>query len=86
VKIAYDSERDLLYIYFADPGTRAAKTATVMPGVYADFGVDDKLIGIEIVDASEVLGNKTEVAVDLVHKNIATKHESVSLVRDKCSK
>lgn len=86
MKIEYDSERDLLYIYFADPGTKVAKTATVMPGVYADFNRDDKLIGIEIIDASEVLGNKTEVAVDLIHKRIAAKRESVSLVRDRSSK
>jgi len=29
---------------------------TVVPGVHADFSSDGKLIGIEVIDASEVMG------------------------------
>ncbi len=60
MKIEYDPGRDLLYIYFADPSTKAAETITITPGVHADFDRDKKLIGIEVLDASEIMGGKIE--------------------------
>lgn len=60
MKIEYDPERDLLYIYFAEAGTKAAQTITVTPGVHADFDKDSKLIGIEVIEASKIMGNKIE--------------------------
>lgn len=60
VRIEYDPERDLLYIYFASPGVKSAETVTVAPGVHADFARDGKLLGIEVIDASEVLGSEIE--------------------------
>ncbi len=86
MRIEYDAKRDLLYIYFADPDVKAEKTITIMPGVYADFSRDSKLIGIEILDASGVLGDKKEVAVELIPKSVATKRETVPLIKDKQSR
>ena len=63
MKIEYDPTRDLLYIYFSEPTAKAAKTITVVPGVHADFSAEGKLIGIEIIDASEMVGNKIEFAL-----------------------
>ena len=63
MKLEYDPVRDLFYIYFADPEEKAAKTVTVVPGVHADFNVSGKLIGIEIIDASEIMGNKIEFSL-----------------------
>jgi uncharacterized protein YuzE len=60
VRIEYDPERDLLYIYFASPGAKAAETVTVTPGVHADFDREGKLLGIEVIDASEILGKEIE--------------------------
>ncbi|HBE44834.1 MAG TPA: hypothetical protein DDW17_05110 [Deltaproteobacteria bacterium] len=60
MKIEYDPERDLLYMYFADPEKKSAETVTIKPGVYADFDKDGKLIGIEVIDAKEILGRKIE--------------------------
>lgn len=40
MKIEYDPERDLLYLYFAEPEKKAAKTVTIKPGVFADFDKD----------------------------------------------
>ena len=60
MKFEYDPTRDLLYIYFAEPSAKAAKTVTVEPGVHADFDSQGKLIGIEILDASEIMQNKIE--------------------------
>jgi uncharacterized protein YuzE len=60
MKIDYDAERDLLYIWFAEAETKALETVTIKPGVFADFDRDGKLIGIEVVGAAEVIGKKIE--------------------------
>lgn len=60
MKIDYDPTRDLLYIYFVEPETKAAETITITPGVHVDFDKDGKLIGIEVIDASEIIGKKIE--------------------------
>jgi uncharacterized protein YuzE len=65
MKIEYDSGRGLLYIWFSPPGEQAAKTETVAPGVHADFNRQGRLIGIEVLDASEVLRHKVEFEVVL---------------------
>jgi uncharacterized protein YuzE len=65
MKIEYDPLRDLLYIWFGVPGEKAARTETVVPGVYADFDSRGKLIGIEVLDASAMLGHKVQFEVAL---------------------
>lgn len=65
MKIEYDSARDLLYIWLGVPGERAAATETVRPGVHADFDRDGRLIGIEVLDASDVLHQKMQFEVAL---------------------
>ena len=60
MKLEYDPIRDLLYIYFSEASAKATKTVTVVPGVHADFSAEGKLIGIEVIDASEVMGKKIE--------------------------
>ena len=60
MKFEYDGARDLLYIRFARTESNVARTETVRPGVHADFDVDDKLMGIEIVDATELIGSSVE--------------------------
>jgi len=68
MRMEYDPQRDLLYVYFADAGKKAAKTVTITPGVHADFDRDEKIIGIEIIDASDVVGGKIEFTLpELVH-------------------
>ena len=61
MKIVYDPERDLLYLYFAEPEKKAAETVTIKPGVFADFDRDGKLLGMEILDAKELMGKKIEI-------------------------
>ena len=51
----------MLYIYFAESETKAAQTITVTPGVHADFDREGKLIGIEVLEASKVMGKKIEI-------------------------
>jgi uncharacterized protein YuzE len=64
MKVEYDPVRDLLYLAF-NPGAKAAETVTVKPGVHADFDAQRRLIGLEILDASEVLGGKVQFEVEL---------------------
>lgn len=65
MKIEYDPVRDLLYLWFGVPGEKAARTETVVPGVHADFDRQGRLIGIEVLDASEVLQHKVQFEVEL---------------------
>lgn len=65
MRIEYDPTRDLLYIWFGEVGTKAAQTATVSPGVHADFDANGKLIGLEVLDASEVLGESLQFEITL---------------------
>jgi len=60
MRIDYDPVRDLLYLYFADPETKAAQTQVIVPGVHADFDREGKLLGIEILEASKRIGKKIE--------------------------
>ncbi len=63
MRIEYDPARDLLYIWLSAPGTRAARTDTVAPGIHADFDAQGTLIGLEILDASQVLGQEGQFEV-----------------------
>jgi len=62
MRFEYDEKRDLLYIRFGKPGTKVFKTFTVTPGVYVDVDEKGNLLGIEIIDASEIMGEKIEFA------------------------
>lgn len=65
MKIQYDPQRDLLYIWFGAVGTKAGQTTTVTSGVHADFDANGKLIGLEVLDATEVLGDNVQFEVTL---------------------
>ncbi len=58
MKIRYDAEVDALYLEFRSlqPGTAACRELT--PDITADYGPDGKLAGLEILDASHVLGDQ----------------------------
>lgn len=65
MKIEYDPVRDLLYIWFSGVGTKAGKTETVAPGVHADFDATGTLIGLEVLEATSVLGKNLQFEVAL---------------------
>lgn len=65
MKVEYDSARDLLYLWLAKPGTKAAQTRVVASGVHADFDRNNKLIGVEVLDAADVLGGNLQFEVVL---------------------
>ena len=65
MKIEYDAQRDLLYIWFGVVGAKSAQTVTVSPGVHADFDANGKLIGLEVLDAKEILGTSAQLEITL---------------------
>lgn len=65
MKVEYDPGRDLLYLWLKAPGTKATRTKRIAPGVHADFGQEDELIGLEVLDASEVLQDNVQFEVDV---------------------
>ena len=78
MRIEYDPERDLLYIYFVSPEVKVAETVTVTPGVYADFSREGKLLGIEVIDASEILGEEIEFKLPQISRRTTPSHSNLS--------
>ena len=70
MKVEYDSHRDLLYIYFSFPSRKVAKTVTIVPGVFADFDKNGKLIGLEVLDASEITDKKIEFDLSQIEQEV----------------
>ena len=58
MRIEYDSEVDALYIQFRPTAPGTAQNRQVSEDVIADYGPDGKLVGLEILDASVVLGEE----------------------------
>jgi uncharacterized protein YuzE len=56
MKISYDKEIDAVYIRLVD-GEHQCRTLRLNDDIALNIGKDEKLIGIEILDAKEVLSN-----------------------------
>jgi len=66
MKIEYDAEVDALYIRLRPTPEGAVENRPISDDVMADYGPDGKLVGIEILGASAVLGDgKGHVVVDV---------------------
>jgi uncharacterized protein YuzE len=65
MRIEYDPKNDLLYVWFAPKGTNSSRTETLAPGVFADFDGDNRLIAIEVIEATSVIGTNPQVEVPL---------------------
>jgi uncharacterized protein YuzE len=63
MKIRYDAEVDALYIELRplSPGTAECRELT--PEITADYGPDGRIAGLEILDASQVLGEESHKVV-----------------------
>ena len=55
MRISYDSEIDALYIRLIE-GKHECRTVRLNEGIALHIGKGEKLVGIEILDAKEVLG------------------------------
>jgi uncharacterized protein YuzE len=63
MKINYDAEVDALYIEFRPLKKGQAETRPLSDDVIANYGPDGKLAGLEVLDASVVLGQAFEKVV-----------------------
>ncbi len=66
MKIRYDAQVDALYIELRslEPGMVDCRELT--PDIAVDYGPDGKLVGLEILDASQVFGEDVrKVVVEL---------------------
>ncbi|MBI5374960.1 MAG: DUF2283 domain-containing protein [Candidatus Schekmanbacteria bacterium] len=74
MKIQYDAEVDALYIEFRPIAAGTAENRELSEDVTANYGPDGKLSGLEILNASAVLGeklNKVIVEVSPVEHTVA---------------
>lgn len=55
----YDSEADALYIRFAE--AEILDSEEVRPGIMLDFDAEGRVVGIEVLDASEHLAAGAEL-------------------------
>jgi len=65
MKIHYDDQHDLLYFRF-DPRWQQLRNEDVADGVVVDIGDDDRIVGIEILDASKRLDIAALLPAELV--------------------
>jgi uncharacterized protein YuzE len=56
MRVKYDQEADALYIELIDDA-KVIRTVHLNQGVALDFGLGEKLIGIEVLDAKTTIGN-----------------------------
>ena len=71
MKISYDAEIDALYIRFVE-GKRECRTVRLNEEVALNIGEGEQLVGIEMLDAREVLGAGLVPAVMLEGLESAT--------------
>ncbi len=58
MKIRYDAEVDALYLEFRSVAPGTAECRELTPDITADYGPNGELVGLEILDASQVLGDQ----------------------------
>ena len=56
MRIEYDAEADAVYIQFREAAPGTVRNRQITAEIVADYGPDGKLVGIEILEASAVLG------------------------------
>ena len=60
MKVSYDPQSDALYIELRPLAPGTASNRPLNEDITIDFGPDGKVAGIEVIDASEVLGENLD--------------------------
>ena len=71
MRISYDSEVDALYIRLVE-GEQQCRTLRLTDEVSLNIGANEMLVGIEVLDAKDILGNGHVPAVVLENLRVAT--------------
>jgi len=69
MKVRYDQQVDVLYIKFRE--CEIEESDEIRDGVIIDFDAGGKPVGIEILNASEILDKKPEVIVEFPKSPVA---------------
>lgn len=70
MKISYDSEVDALYIELFPLAPATAETRQLSEAISANYSPDGKLAGLEVLDASLVIGEQLQ---EIIIENAAGK-------------
>ena len=70
MKISYDPEVDAMYIQLIE-GHHECRTIRLSDEVALDIGPDEQLVGVEILDAKEILGLESPATIKL--ENVLTR-------------
>jgi uncharacterized protein YuzE len=68
MKVIYDSEKDILQIFFIEE--TAEETAQIAPGFILDYDGDGQVIGIELRKASKFVDNPYAIAYIVGQANL----------------
>lgn len=87
MKISYDAEVDAMYIQLLE-GKHQCRTVRLSDEIALDFGRGQKLVGIEILDAKQVLGSGKLPRlvienVPMAVRNGLTRHTTVADITSK---
>lgn len=63
MKVTYDPQVDVLYIYIRTDEAPAADNIDLEPGISADLDAEGRVLGIEILDASKKTEQNSNVGV-----------------------
>jgi len=64
MKLRYDPQVDALYIRFREAPIEHSEEAT--EGVIVDYDTKERVVGLEILDASEVLGGEIKAELEIL--------------------
>ena len=57
MRIEYDAQADAVYIQFREAAPGSVQNRQLTDEIIVDYGPDGRIVGIEILDASEILGH-----------------------------
>ena len=63
MKMNYDPEANALYIKLKN--AKIEESDEISEGLIVDYDIENKPVGIEILDASELFGGKREIQVEM---------------------
>ena len=63
MNIKYDKEADAMYLKFSD--AEVAESDEDTPGIIIDYDKDGKIVGIELLDASQQTDNPSSVVYEV---------------------
>ena len=81
MRISYDSEVDALYVRLVD-GEHECRTVNLSEEIILNIGPDELLVGIEVLDAKQVLGAGKIPAVVLENLPAVPRYPGIMEMRD----